>query len=316
VLKVKIFFFTTIVFILLVLLFLIHFTLTYKYTGNDKFVIIKNNTAISEIAKILKNEDIFPHQSLLNIFLRVINQFYVLKAGEYKVENQSELYFTIQNMIRGKSYQRILTIPPGITNTEIVKLITQEIKDCNNINELDYENTYFFPDSYYFTYGMSCNFIINFIIENSNNILNKTWEGNNNPILKNKDELLILASIIEKESSRDDEIYNISGVFSNRIKNKIKLQADPTTIYSITKGKIKFNRALTTQDLLIKDDYNTYNILGLPPGKICNPSLNSLKAAANPADVNYLYFVADNNGKHLFSANLKQHQKNINSIKK
>lgn len=308
-LKLKIFSLLIVAISLIFLVFTANFALTYQYSGHDKCIIVKNNSSIINIAGIFKREGIFPYEKLLTAILVFVNQFHTLKAGEYRINNQMELYLIIRDIINGKTYQRILSIIPGLSNYEVQSLFLKSFKDCNYA--FDDESVYFFPDNYYFTYEMSCNSIANLVVENSKKLLDRLWSENKNPALKNKDDLLKLASIIEKESSKDDEMGKISAVFSNRMRNGMKLQADPTTIYAITKGRKKLNRALTSEDLLIKDSYNTYNTTGLPPTKICNPGLKSLKAAANPEKVDHLYFVADGNGGHLFASTLEKHIKNV-----
>ena len=120
---------------------------------------------------------------------------------------------------------------------------------------------------------------------------------------------MVLASIIEKETALHPEKPIVAGVFLNRIKKGIPLQADPTVVYALTNGRGSLGRALCRLDLKIDSPYNTYLYKGLPPAPIANPSLTALKAAAHPADVPYLYFVADGSGGHVFSETLEKHQK-------
>jgi UPF0755 protein len=129
--------------------------------------------------------------------------------------------------------------------------------------------------------------------------------------LKSRLDVLILASIVEKETGLDSERTTIAGVFINRLKKGMKLQADPTSIYAITEGKFKLARPLTKKDLAIISPYNTYYTSGLPPGPIACPGVKSLNAVVTPAKTNALYFVVNGKGGHNFSSNLMDHNENV-----
>jgi UPF0755 protein len=133
--------------------------------------------------------------------------------------------------------------------------------------------------------------------------------------IKSPEELLTLASIIEKETGRDDERTRVAAVFVNRLRRKMRLQSDPTIIYGLTGGKGSLGHALTRSEMDQPNPYNTYQIDGLPPGPIANPGKASLDAAANPARTKELYFVADGSGGHTFSENYDQHQKNVAKLR-
>ncbi|MBR2033284.1 MAG: endolytic transglycosylase MltG, partial [Alphaproteobacteria bacterium] len=149
-----------------------------------------------------------------------------------------------------------------------------------------------------------------------NKALDKAWENKDEHLpIKNKKQLLILASIIEKETGVAEERGLVASVFVNRLRKGMKLQTDPTVIYALTKGKKELGRVLLRKDLEIDSLYNTYKYYGLPPAPICNPGKDSLKAAANPEISNYLYFVASGNGGHNFATSLNEHNKNVKAWK-
>ncbi len=147
-------------------------------------------------------------------------------------------------------------------------------------------------------------------------VLGEVWaHRDKNLYLKTPEELLILASLIEKETNRNEERPRVAGVFINRLKKKMKLQSDPTTIYGLTEGKGKLGRSLKRADMRHESDHNTYHIKGLPPTPICNPGLRSLEAAAHPEKNNFLYFVADGLGGHTFSEHYHVHRHHIKKLK-
>jgi UPF0755 protein len=146
--------------------------------------------------------------------------------------------------------------------------------------------------------------------------LNKVWDPAWNQKLQelqlSKHQLLTLASIIEKESGKVDEQPLIASVFYNRLRSGMRLQSDPTVIYGIP----NFNGNITRADLDTPTPYNTYTIDGLPPGPICNPGLTAIQAALNPASTNYLYFVGNGQGRHVFSENLDDHNRAVNEFQR
>ena len=143
-------------------------------------------------------------------------------------------------------------------------------------------------------------------------MVREMWERRNPDLpLKTPDQLVILASIIEKETGKPEERTRIAAVFANRLKQKMKLQSDPTIIYGLVFGKGALGRPLSKSDIAQPTPYNTYVIDGLPPGPIANPGRASIEAAANPARTKELYFVADGTGGHAFAETYDQHLKNV-----
>jgi UPF0755 protein len=143
-------------------------------------------------------------------------------------------------------------------------------------------------------------------------LLDNLWAGRNETLpLTDRQQALILASIVDKETSLAEERAMVAAVFFNRLRHGMRLQSDPTVIYGLTDGNGALDRALTRGDWRHDSAYNTYQIDGLPPGPIGNPGRASLEAVLNPADVDYLYFVADGTGGHAFARTLEEHNRNV-----
>ncbi|MCL1077349.1 endolytic transglycosylase MltG [Parashewanella spongiae] len=172
----------------------------------------------------------------------------------------------------------------------------------------------FYPDTYHYTSSTSVNEILTQSYLKMNVELNKSWRNRAKNIpLKSAYELLILASIIEKETGKSEEREIISAVFNNRLRKKMRLQTDPTVIYGMGD---RFNGNIRKKDLRERTAFNTYRINGLPPTPIAAPSIASIKAAAHPSDVSFLYFVSKNDGSHVFSTTLKEHNRAVNKYQR
>src|SRR6185437_4140158 len=168
------------------------------------------------------------------------------------------------------------------------------------------------PETYKFTRGTQRETIIQRMQQSARNVLQEVWEHRTPGLpIKTPEELVTLASIVEKETGRPEERSRVAAVFINRLKNKMRLQSDPTIIYGLTGGKGSLGRPLMKSEIEQRTPYNTYVIDGLPQGPIANPGRASLEAAANPARTKELYFVADGTGGHIFSDSYEQHLKNV-----
>jgi UPF0755 protein len=180
-----------------------------------------------------------------------------------------------------------------------------------NIKEIPKEGS-LLPETYNFTRGTSREQIIQRMQHEQRRMVQEIWERRSPDLpIENPDQLVVLASVIEKETSKPEERTRVAAVFVNRLKQHMRLQSDPTIIYGIVGGKGSLGRPITRSDIELKTRYNTYVIDGLPPGPIANPGRASLEAAANPARTKELYFVADGTGGHTFSESLDQHQKGV-----
>jgi UPF0755 protein len=172
------------------------------------------------------------------------------------------------------------------------------------------------PETYRFTRGTAREDLVKRMVAAQRRVLQEAWERRMPDLpVKSPDQLLVLASIIEKETGKPEERTRVAAVFVNRLKNRMKLQSDPTIIYGLVGGKGSLGRGILKSEITQPTPYNTYVIEGLPPGPIANPGRASIEAAANPARTRELFFVADGNGGHTFSETYDQHQKHVTKLR-
>lgn len=246
-----------------------------------------------------------------------------IKAGEYELSASMTPQAILDKMVRGEMLQRRATIKEGMTIREIATALEDAgIVDAPSIVKAAHDPAllqergvsatsfegYLFPETYSFRRNTPAKKIIAVMHEELQKRWLSDWAQRTQILGMSAHQILTLASIIEKESGNFEEQPVISSVFHNRLKYNMRLQADPTVIYGIK----DFDGNITKRDLLTETPYNTYTITGLPPGPIANPGLNAIKAALYPADTNFLYFVGNGAGKHIFSETLNQHNDAVN----
>jgi UPF0755 protein len=207
--------------------------------------------------------------------------------------------------------QHSVTIPEGLTSEQIVARLSDNDIFAGSVREIPREGT-LLPETYKFPRGTSRDQVIQRMQQAQKRVLAEIWERRSPDIpVKTPEQLVTLASIVEKETGKPDERSRVAAVFVNRLKQKIKLQSDPTIIYGLVGGKGTLGRPIKRSEIVQPSPYNTYVIEGLPPGPISNPGRASLEATANPARTRDLYFVADGSGGHAFTETYGEHQKNV-----
>lgn len=238
-----------------------------------------------------------------------------LKHGEYQFTKGASLADVVTTIVENKVVQHSLTIPEGLTSEQIVAKLLETEALSGQIKEIPREGT-LLPETYKFTRGMTREQIIQRMQQAHRRLLQEVWEHRMSDLpVKTPEQLVTLASIVEKETGKPDERSRVASVFVNRLKSKMRLQSDPTIIYGLTGGKGSLGRPIMKSEIEQPTPYNTYVIDGLPPGPIANPGRASLEAAANPARTRELYFVADGTGGHAFAETYEQHQKNVTRLR-
>ncbi|WP_291160203.1 endolytic transglycosylase MltG [Hyphomicrobium sp.] len=230
-----------------------------------------------------------------------------LRAGEYEIKEHASMREVIDTLAEGKSILYKATLPEGLTSEQIVERLKAEPNLSGEITSIPAEGT-LLPDTYYFSKGASRHEILDRMRDGMEKSLAELWEQRDPDLpVRSPEELVTFASIVEKETGRQDERDRVAAVFYNRLRKGMRLQSDPTIIYGIVGGQGVLGRGITRTDIDTKSPYNTYQINGLPPGPICNPGKSTLAAALHPAKTSDLYFVADGTGGHTFSETLKDH---------
>jgi UPF0755 protein len=234
-----------------------------------------------------------------------------LKYGEYQFGKRASMRDVAETIIEGKVVQHQLTLAEGLTSEQIVARLLENDVLSGNIREIPREGT-LLPESYRFTRGMTREQMIQRMQQSQARIVKEVWERRMPDLpIRTPEQLVTLASIIEKETGKPEERTRVAAVFMNRLKQNMRLQSDPTIIYGLVGGKGSLGRPIMRSEIEQPTPYNTYVINGLPPGPIANPGRASLEAAAMPARTKELFFVADGTGGHAFAENYEQHQKNV-----
>ena len=282
----------------------------------QKILIFSKGTTVAKIVEKLSAEKIIIRPRLMKFAIKICKIFYPLKAGEYSFTTGISASQIIKMMIQGKSLVHKLILPEGLTSKQIIDKINSEDALLGN-KITSFKEGYLLPDTYFFSYGDHKEKLINIMHQKMNIILDQAWEKRDPTLpITNKEDALILASIIEKETGSTSERSRIAGIFINRLKKNMPLQADPTVIYSVTLGQYDFTRAISKADLKMNSEYNTYLKTGLPPTPICNPGKAAIEATMHPSKSNELFFVVDINGGHKFATNLNDHNQNVNDYRK
>jgi UPF0755 protein len=277
----------------------------------DKVVVVPRAGAF-DIADLLNREGVIDEHRLVfagGVF--ALNAWSQLKAGEYVFPKHASVRDVVQTLVDGKVVQHQITIAEGLTSEQIVARLLENDILSGNIKDVPSEGS-LLPDTYHFHRGFTREQMIKRMREAQDRLVQEVWLRRNPEVpLKTPGQLVILASIIEKETGKTEERTRVAAVFANRLKQKMKLQSDPTIIYGLVFGKGKLDRSITKADIAQATAYNTYVIEGLPPGPIANPGRASIEAAASPARTKELFFVADGSGGHAFAETYEQHQKNV-----
>jgi UPF0755 protein len=277
----------------------------------ERTVVIPRDSGVRTIAELLRRERIIDTPIVFVAGAMLMGATSDLKAGEYLFDAKVSMRDVVETLVEGRAILHQLTIAEGLTSEQIVQRLMESEVLTGELREIPREGT-LLPESYKVSRNTPRQQLINRMAAAHTRVLQEVWERRATDLpIKTPEQLVTLASIVEKETGKADERTRVAAVFINRLSRKMRLQSDPTIIYGMVGGKGSIGRPLTRDDVERPTPYNTYVIDGLPPGPIANPGRASLEAVANPSRTRELYFVADGSGGHVFATNYDQHLKNV-----
>ncbi|MFH0844272.1 MAG: endolytic transglycosylase MltG [Pseudomonadota bacterium] len=297
-----------------------------KKGASKQVVIVKNGSTVEEVARELEKRKIISSRISFKLWARMKGVTKKIKAGEYLLSPNMPPIKILEILNKGAVITHAVTIPEGYTRKQIGQLLDKEnLADKDEFLSLTEKplflkkygisgqtlEGYLYPDTYRFARGVPVSSIIEAMVKRFLQVIGPL-KGRADELKMELKEVIILASIIEKETGRSEERPLIASVFLNRLRRNMSLGSDPTVIY----GMDGFNGNLTRKDLETPTPYNTYILQGLPAGPIGNPGLEAIKAVLYPAKTDYLYFVSKNDGSHHFSRTLSEHNRAVQVYQK
>ncbi|HEY0900581.1 MAG TPA: endolytic transglycosylase MltG [Micavibrio sp.] len=286
--------------------------------AETRYVVIERGNGLAGIAATLEREGMISHAFIFKLAARVKNMHTQLKAGEYEIAPAMSMAAILHKLAAGDVYDRKLTFREGLTSWQVVQLLNKATELSGDMLTFIPPEGSLLPETYHYMKTDTRDKLINQMQVAMKKVTEELWPTRVEGLpLQSVEEALVLASIVEKETGVADERRKVAGVFINRLKRGMPLQSDPTAIYALTQGQIKdegmgpLGRRLLRKDLEIDSPYNTYKYPGLPPGPIANPGKDSIAAVLNPELHNYIYFVADGTGGHVFAQTLAEHEANV-----
>ncbi|MEM8854258.1 MAG: endolytic transglycosylase MltG [Pseudomonadota bacterium] len=280
--------------------------------SNDVAVIIERGASVEGIAEGLQSQGIISNGMVFMAAAYGTGVTARLQAGEYVVPARASMAEVLDRLVSGEVVQHTITFAEGLSSAQIVQRMKDNDVLVGTVEEIPPEGS-LLPETYAFPRGMSRQRLIEMMQTAQRRALDEIWEGRDSDIpVTSPQDLVVLASIVEKETGVADERPHVASVFVNRLKQRMRLQSDPTILYGLYGGDAwSRSRTIYQSDLQRPNPYNTYQISGLPPGPIANPGRAALEAVAQPAETNDLFFVADGTGGHAFAETYEEHQQNV-----
>ena len=289
--------------------------INYKYergdTGVEKGIfVVPKGAGLSRIADKLESEGFVEDAFIFKLVTKLRGNEAKFKAGEFGVDQNASMASVYDSLANGKAILYPFTAAEGLTSAMIVRSLdtVPTLKDDNPT--VPAEGT-LLPETYLTPRGMTQSQLLQKMALAQKQLLDDAWEKRDPTIpVKTKEEAIILASVVEKETGIGMERGMVAGVFTNRLRQGMKLQSDPTIIYGITQGE-PLGRRIRRSEIDRRTDWNTYQIPALPKTPICNPGKDAILAVLNPTETDALFFVADGTGGHAFAKTLREHERNV-----
>lgn len=288
----------------------VYFGFIYSPLIENKVVIIQKNARTMQIASYLHENQVIHNKFAFYAAAGLFNlKKKYIQPGEYEIPAKSNVLQVLKKLQSGERVVRKITFPEGMTNKQVIELL-DKTEGFEGRVEIMPEEGSLLPDTFQYYYGDQKQPVVDQMQRNMIAYLATI------PTFLDQRTLITVASLVEKETQLDHERPLVAAVYLNRLKLNMPLQADPTIIYGLSDGWGTLNRKVAPSDLKVDNPYNTYIYGGLPPTPIANPGKASIYATAFPADVKYLYFVADGKGGHQFANNFSQHIRNIEALRR
>ena len=273
-------------------------------------IIVEEGATLATVARQLDDVGAIPgNATTFRGFARVLGSSDPIQAGEFEISKGMSAASILDLLQHGKPVQRLITVPEGMPSIMVQEKLAAIPYLTGTVPVPDEGSL--LPDSYGYQRGETRAAVVARMQSAMTKTLDSLWAKRKPTCpIDSKHEAVTLASIVEKETAKPSERRTIAGVYCNRLRIGMKLDADPTVIYPITKGK-PLGRRIRRSELIADTGYNTYRRVGLPAGPIANPGRDSIAAVLDPATTDAIYFVADGTGGHVFAASFAEHQKNV-----
>lgn len=277
---------------------------------------VERGESLAGVAGRLEDDGLLADARLMRLKARLDGTTRDIKAGEYRIPAGASAARILEILVSGDVVEYRVTIPEGLTTAQILARIKSEPRLNGPLPEAPPEGA-LLPDTYLFPSGTRRADLVARMAKAQDTLLDRLWPERAEGVpVKTREDAIILASIVEKETGADGERGLVAGVFTNRLERGMALQSDPTVIYGVSRGEPLYNRrgerrTLYRSELERETPWNTYKIAGLPKTAICNPGREAIAAVLDPPDTDYLFFVADGTGGHAFSKTLAEHNRKV-----
>ncbi|MEM9572256.1 MAG: endolytic transglycosylase MltG [Pseudomonadota bacterium] len=278
---------------------------------------VERGEGLASIADRLQLEGLIPDKRVLRLHARLEGVESDIKAGSYIIPGRASVVEVLTQLVEGDVVQFRLTIPEGLTTAQILRRVEAADQLTGDMPERVFDEGVLLPDTYAFGAGTTRTQFVERMEAAQDALLEQIWETRQADLpVSTPYEAVILASVVEKETASADERPLVAGLFVGRLKKGMRLESDPTIIYGVSRGEPLYNnqgqrRTLYRSEIRRKTDWNTYQIDGLPKTPICNPGRDAIAAVLNPPETDYVFFVADGKGGHLFAKTYAEHQRNV-----
>ena len=275
---------------------------------------VEARSGLSTVATRLEEQGLIGNRYIFQLGGRALERSASIKAGDFRILAGASMSDILIELTEGNPIRYAVTIPEGWTSWEVVQRLNGTSDLTGEVSTLPAEGS-ILPGSYDYVPGDSRQSVLDKMQSAMSTELAAVWAARQPDLpIETPEQLLVLASIVEKETGVATERPEVAAVFVNRLREGMRLQSDPTIIYGITKGQSTLGRGLRRSEIEAQTPYNTYQIDGLPPTPIANPGIEALKAVANPDEHDYLYFVAKGalpSEGHVFAETYREHQQNV-----